>query len=486
MPDFLDKTPYADAVARNICKATPLRAAMRGSCCRIGAPFLMNSPRQQDGPPIRDGKPYCVLVHLAEDITPFVAVAVRCARAGCPRRPSMPSTSIRASSSSKIWDDGCLGRRLPGAQMAELWGAAVDMLLAMATHHRRRSCRSKATRHTGSRHSMRSAMLTEAPLLIDWFWPARTAGRCRKPCVRTCRPLAPAARAMAVGSRQSVGFARLSLAELDVGARPARREARGHARLPGRATRPRCLRSCIAFQDARLDVPEPLEVTNFRSLLFRPKRESPQFSSDQFGVRSMQRLAPNVTRRSSASLRDWRNVTASAVISLISLGSPAILSAILRSDPCRVFAPCTRASSASAGAVALAVKAVDMTQAKTAMVLAAGYGERMRPLTLQHAEAARAACGALALDHVLDRLAGAGVETAVVNVHYLPDQLEASLARRKETKPAILVADERGVSSSIPAVVRSAPLQARPRPVLHPQCRHGVERGRERRRCRAC
>ena len=34
----------------------------------------MNSPRQPDGPPIRDGKPYSALVHLAEDVTPFVAV----------------------------------------------------------------------------------------------------------------------------------------------------------------------------------------------------------------------------------------------------------------------------------------------------------------------------------------------------------------------------------------------------------------------------
>ena len=37
--------------------------------------ILMNSPRQPDGPPIRDGNPYSALVHLAEDITPFVAVA---------------------------------------------------------------------------------------------------------------------------------------------------------------------------------------------------------------------------------------------------------------------------------------------------------------------------------------------------------------------------------------------------------------------------
>ena len=49
------------------------------------------------------------------------------------------------------------------------------------------------------------------------------------------------------------------------------------------------------------------------------------------------------------------------------------------------------------------------------------------------------------IDHVLDRLAAAGVETAVVNVHYLPEQLEAHLANRSKLPPKTLVSDERGV-----------------------------------------
>jgi N-acetyl-alpha-D-muramate 1-phosphate uridylyltransferase len=84
-----------------------------------------------------------------------------------------------------------------------------------------------------------------------------------------------------------------------------------------------------------------------------------------------------------------------------------------------------------------------MAEAKTAMVLAAGLGERMRPLTLRMPKPLVPLAGRPLIDHVLDRLAAAGVETAVVNVHYLPDQLEQSLARRKGTKPAILISDER-------------------------------------------
>jgi N-acetyl-alpha-D-muramate 1-phosphate uridylyltransferase len=84
-----------------------------------------------------------------------------------------------------------------------------------------------------------------------------------------------------------------------------------------------------------------------------------------------------------------------------------------------------------------------MVHPKTAMVLAAGLGERMRPLTLRMPKPLVPLVGRPLIDHVLDRLASAGVETAVVNVHYLPDQLEESLRRRQGTKPAILISDER-------------------------------------------
>ncbi|MFO7478588.1 MAG: nucleotidyltransferase family protein, partial [Methyloceanibacter sp.] len=53
--------------------------------------------------------------------------------------------------------------------------------------------------------------------------------------------------------------------------------------------------------------------------------------------------------------------------------------------------------------------------------------------------------GRALLDHVLDRLATAGVKTAIVNVHYLPEQIEAHLAARLGRLPETLVSDERGV-----------------------------------------
>jgi MurNAc alpha-1-phosphate uridylyltransferase len=64
------------------------------------------------------------------------------------------------------------------------------------------------------------------------------------------------------------------------------------------------------------------------------------------------------------------------------------------------------------------------------MVMAAGLGKRMRPLTATRPKPLVEVAGKPLLDHVLDRLRAAGVEKVVVNVHYLADALEAHLKPR--------------------------------------------------------
>ena len=84
-----------------------------------------------------------------------------------------------------------------------------------------------------------------------------------------------------------------------------------------------------------------------------------------------------------------------------------------------------------------------MTGPKTAMVLAAGLGTRMRPLTDDRPKALVEVGGRALIDHVLDRLAEAGVERAVVNVHWFADRLEGHLKARGRG-PEIVISDERG------------------------------------------
>ncbi|HEY6022805.1 MAG TPA: nucleotidyltransferase family protein [Pseudolabrys sp.] len=80
---------------------------------------------------------------------------------------------------------------------------------------------------------------------------------------------------------------------------------------------------------------------------------------------------------------------------------------------------------------------------RRAMVLAAGLGTRMRPLTDNTPKPMVKVAGRALIDHVLDRLAEAGVERAVVNIHHFADQMQQHLSHRKV--PQIVISDERGL-----------------------------------------
>lgn len=98
------------------------------------------------------------------------------------------------------------------------------------------------------------------------------------------------------------------------------------------------------------------------------------------------------------------------------------------------------------------------SKVSTAMVLAAGLGQRMRPLTDSMPKPMVKLAGKPLIDHVLDKLSEAGITRAIVNVHYCADVLEAHLAQRR-TAPEIILSDERdGLLDTGGAVVKALPL----------------------------
>lgn len=84
-----------------------------------------------------------------------------------------------------------------------------------------------------------------------------------------------------------------------------------------------------------------------------------------------------------------------------------------------------------------------VTVPRAAMVFAAGLGTRMRPLTDQTPKPLVRVAGRALIDYALDDFARAGVETAIVNVHHLADQIETHLSGRRD--PRIVISDERAL-----------------------------------------
>jgi MurNAc alpha-1-phosphate uridylyltransferase len=101
----------------------------------------------------------------------------------------------------------------------------------------------------------------------------------------------------------------------------------------------------------------------------------------------------------------------------------------------------------------------------SAMVLAAGQGTRMRPLTDKMPKPLVKVAGKALIDHVLDRLSAAGVERAVVNVHHFAEQMIAHLAARRQ--PRIVISDERGLLLGTGGGVKQALPELDDKPFYH-------------------
>jgi len=97
-----------------------------------------------------------------------------------------------------------------------------------------------------------------------------------------------------------------------------------------------------------------------------------------------------------------------------------------------------------------------MTVPTTAMVLAAGFGLRMRPITATTPKPLVEVQGRTLIERVIDRLADAGVETVVVNTHHLGKQIEERLKGRQT--PAIVFSPEPEILETGGGVNKALPL----------------------------
>jgi hypothetical protein len=171
--EFLQQSGWGDARLRYLQGDASARRFARLS--RNGdSAILMDAPRQPDGPPIRDGKPYSRIAHLAEDLRPWVAVTstLRSAGLSAPRviAQDLDAGLLLVEDFGDNVFSQIAGQE--GVDQAELWRSAVDVLVHLRSVPVPRHIRlSDGSSHQLPRYD-RAAMQIEVELLLDWYWPA--------------------------------------------------------------------------------------------------------------------------------------------------------------------------------------------------------------------------------------------------------------------------------------------------------------------------
>jgi N-acetylmuramate 1-kinase len=255
---FLDQIGYGDVPRRRMEGDASTRIFER-LVFDDHTDILMNSPRRPDGPPVRDGKPYSAIAHLAEDIVPYVAMAQ-----GLRDRNLSAPTILQADLDNGFLVMEDLGdERIvagdPPAPIAERYEAAVDLLISL--HRRKLPERLPVAPHVEHRlpHYDIDAFLIEAELLLDWYLtrtqPAVADG-VREEFVRLWRDaLKPAVEAPATWVLRDYHSPNLLwLPDRDSVARI------GLLDFQDAMMGPAAYDVASLLQDARVDIPESLEV----------------------------------------------------------------------------------------------------------------------------------------------------------------------------------------------------------------------------------
>jgi hypothetical protein len=159
MPAFLQGDASRRAYARLHCPGQPTLV-------------LMDSPKQPEGPPVRDGRSYSQIAHLAEEVRPFVAVGNALRRAGLSAPEVVAQDLDRGFLILEDLGDLTYGEALAqGRSQAEFYRAATDVLIEMRRLPPGRDLPlPDGTVYTLPRFD-RAALEIEIDLLLDWYWP---------------------------------------------------------------------------------------------------------------------------------------------------------------------------------------------------------------------------------------------------------------------------------------------------------------------------
>src|SRR3984885_13138360 len=277
---FLDESGFGEAE----------RARMQGDAStRIferlmlnGQTFvLMNAPRRPDGPPVRDGKPYSAIAHLAEDIVPYVALAAGLRDIGLSGPEILHADLDHGLIVMEDLGDDRIVHGDPPAPIEERYAAAVDLLAAL--HGRDLPETLPVAPHLDYRlppYELQ-ALLIEAELLLDWYLLRAEAGasdKARQTFVRlwseALAPAIEAPRSWVLRDYHSPNL--LWLPERDGIARI------GVLDFQDALIGPAAYDVASLLQDARADVPEAMEVALLSRYVRARRNQDPDFDAAAF------------------------------------------------------------------------------------------------------------------------------------------------------------------------------------------------------------
>jgi len=242
---------------------------------------LMNAPRRPDGPPVRGGKPYSAVAHLAESVTPFVAMAKGLREQGL----SAPEIFHADLEQGLLLLEDLGEERLvagdPPAPIAERYEAVVDVLLAL--HDRRLPDALPVAPHVEYKIPSYDigAFLIEAELLLDWYLP-RLGAPVTEEARAAFQALWREALQPAIDSAPTWVLRDVHSPNLLWLAQRSELKRVGLLDFQDALMGPAAYDLASLLQDARVDVPEQLEVALLGRYLRRRRADNSEFDAALF------------------------------------------------------------------------------------------------------------------------------------------------------------------------------------------------------------